>query len=89
MKTASIVLAAAATFGGILISALPSKAFDFYSANTIGNTTFINGYNYRGGYGGSISTYGNTTIYSGYNSSGDFVGGSCITVGSYVSCYAY
>ncbi len=89
MKNASIALAAAAALGGMLISALPSKAFGFYSSNTIGNTTFINGYNDRGSYSGSISTYGNTTTYSGYNSSGNFVGGSCTKIGSYVSCYGY
>ena len=89
MKFASLALAAAASFSGLLVSVLPSKAYEFYSLNTIGNTTYVNGYDTHGSYSGSISTYGNTTTYSGYNSSGDYVGGFCTRVGSYVSCLDY
>ena len=91
MKFAPVALAITATFGGLLASSLPSKAYEYgsYSLNTIGNNTYINGYNSRGSYNGSTSTIGNTTFFSGNNSSGNYVNGSCTSIGTYVNCYSY
>ena len=62
MKIASIAVAATAALGGLLIAAMPSMAYDYYSTNTIGGTTYINGNNSNGSYSGSVTTIGGSSF---------------------------
>jgi len=89
MKISAIALGATAAIGGLLVSAMPSMAYDYYSTNTIGGTTFVNGSNSYGSYRGTVTNIGGTSFYNGYNSSGGSVSGSCTSIGSYISCSSY
>ena len=82
MKKVSIALAVtvAAVFGSLGTAA---KA-DYYTTNTIGNSTFT-----YGSRGQSLNTtrIGNTTFYNGRTSYGSSYSGSCTTIGSSTFCY--
>ena len=82
----------AALLGGLAITAIaptPSQAYQTWSHNTIGGTTFHNGYGSNGSYSGTTTRIGGTTFHNGYDSNGNSYSGSCSTIGSSTFCNSY
>ena len=86
MKLAAI--AVTATISSIMMTALPSKAYDYLSGYRSGSSLNYSGYLDGDSYSGSINRIGKTINLNEY-SGGDSYHGSCTSIGSYVSCYGY